>query len=51
MNVSGSVKKKFNMSPSNQNMDFWDLPALNLKKIQKISWSGINNGKKISINK
>ena len=34
------------MSPSNQNMDFWDLPASDLKKVQKISWSLINNGNK-----
>ena len=39
------------MSPSNQNMDFWDLPVLSLKKIQKISWSWDNNGRKISMHK
>ena len=39
------------MSPSNQNMDFWDLPASGLKKIQKISWFWVNNGKKTSMHK
>ena len=34
------------MSTSNQNMDFWDLPALNLRKIQKNSWFWDDNGKK-----
>ena len=32
-------------------MDFWDLPALGLKKVQKISWFWVNNGKKTSIHK
>ena len=44
-------KKIIQMSPSNQNMDFWDFPALSLKKVQKISWSWDNNGKKISTHK
>ena len=26
------------MLPSNQNMDFWNLPISNSKKFQKISW-------------
>ena len=51
MNISGSVKEQFNMPPSNQNMDFWVLPTLGLKKFKKIRGFGLTIEKKYQCTK
>ena len=45
-NISKSVKKQFSMSPSNQNMNFWDQPASGLKNFKKFRGPGSTMEKK-----